>query len=77
MIQDIFPHRLDISFALPEQQTDDFILCFRGRKIALREDGSYPRRWNFRRWRRVSTFFLSMERTIFLAAANRKNFRGN
>ena len=44
MIQDIFPHRLDISFALPEQQTDDFILCFRGRKIALREDGSYPRR---------------------------------
>ena len=44
MIQDIFPHRLDISFALPEQQTDDFVLCFQGRKIALREDGSYPRR---------------------------------
>ena len=44
MIQDIFPHRLDIGFALPEQQTDDFVLCFQGRKIALREDGSYPRR---------------------------------
>lgn len=23
---------------------DDFVLCFQGRKIALREDGSYPRR---------------------------------
>ena len=44
MIQDIFPHQLDIGYARPERRADDIMLCFQGRKVALRADGSYPTR---------------------------------
>lgn len=44
MIQDIFPKHLDIGYHHPEACSEDRMLCFQGRRIALHEDGGYPRR---------------------------------